>query len=131
MAHGWMEMFRTKIRRKNEFVSADARRLSTDPRTYEMLNGSSPGLNIKSPDRALASPRTRTSFTPTFAVATDSKQDYYGAARAYVTPVSSYSHPRPPSSHKDWDPKTTHAKAADAATPSKGYDMKNYPGPPD
>lgn len=108
MTHGWAEFFTTKFLRKNEFVSADARRLSIDPRTYEMLSGATPQLNIKTPDRALTSPKTRTSFTPEL----DAK-DYFGGARAYVTPLSSYSYPTPPVQQKDWDPKSTHAKSVD------------------
>ncbi|KIX02751.1 uncharacterized protein Z518_08693 [Rhinocladiella mackenziei CBS 650.93] len=112
----------TKFRRNNEFVSADARRLSNDPRTYEMLSGTAPQLNIKSPDRVLTSPNPRPAFSP----GPDSKQDYFGSARAYVNPVSSYSYPRVPSQNRDWDPKSTHARSAEVS--GTGYDMKTFPG---
>ncbi|KIW22884.1 uncharacterized protein PV07_11134 [Cladophialophora immunda] len=121
MALGWAEFFRTKLFRKSEFVSADARRFSNDPRTYEMLSGATPQLNIKTPDRALTSPRMRTEFSPT-----DTKQELYGSARAYVTPVSSYSHPTPPNQHKDWDPRLTHAKPMDLS--GKAVELNIYPG---
>ncbi|KIX99037.1 uncharacterized protein Z520_05498 [Fonsecaea multimorphosa CBS 102226] len=121
MTHGWAEFFKTKLLRKSEFVSADARRFSNDPRTYEMLSGATPQLNIQTPDRALTSPRMRTEFSPT-----DTKENLYGSARAYVTPVSSYSHPTPPSQHKDWDPKSTHAKPMDPS--GKGFELNIYSG---
>ncbi len=118
MLHGWLELFRTKFgRKKNEFVSADARHLSNDPRTYEMLSGTGTQLNIRTPDRVL-SPNPREGMSP----GPDLKQDYLGTARAYVNPVSSYSYPRPPSQQKDWDPRSTHA------SPGVAYDMKSYPG---
>jgi hypothetical protein len=123
MAQGWAELLGSKLRRKNEFVSADARRFSDDPRTYEMLGGTGPHqLNVPPPDRVLTSPTPpRPVFSPT--PPADSKQEYFTPARAYVNPVSSYSYPRPPSQHKDWDPRSTHARSN-----SKGYDLNIYPG---
>jgi hypothetical protein len=114
MTHGWIEFFRTKLFRKNEFVSADARRLSNDPRTYEMLNGATQQLNIQPPDRALTDPRTRDYETG------DVKLDPYTTARAYVTPVQSFSGPRPPTQHKDWDPKASYAQPMT----TKEFDLK-------
>ncbi|EXJ56654.1 hypothetical protein A1O7_06998 [Cladophialophora yegresii CBS 114405] len=104
MTHGWAEFFRTKLFRKSEFVSADARRLSNDPRTYEMLSAATPQLNIQPPDRALSGPRMKE-----FEHA-DAKQDFYASARTYVTPVSSFSQPKAPIQHRDWDPRATHAR---------------------
>ncbi|EXJ87048.1 hypothetical protein A1O3_04005 [Capronia epimyces CBS 606.96] len=121
MTQGWMEFFRLRFHRQHEFVSADARRLSTDPRTYEMLSGTGPPLNIQSPDRVLTSPNPRSDFSPE----PDSKRDHFIPARAYVNPDSSYSYPRPPSHLQDWDPKSTHAKPGEAG---KGYDVKIYKG---
>ncbi|EXJ88244.1 hypothetical protein A1O1_05174 [Capronia coronata CBS 617.96] len=121
MAHGWMEFFRTKVRRQNEFVSADARRLSIDPRTYEMLSGTGPQLNIQTPDRVLTSPQSQSIFSPE----PDSKQDRFSPARAYVNPQTSYSYPRPPSQLKEWDPRSTHARPGEIG---KGFDTKIYPG---
>ena len=114
MARGWAEFFRTRLFRKNEFVSADARRLSNDPRTYEMLSGTTPQLNIKTPDRAWTSPQTR-GFDMV-----DTKEGYYTATRTYVTPISSFSLPRPPTQQKDWDPRATHAQPMT----TKEFDLK-------
>lgn len=122
MTHGWRELFRTKLFKKSEFVSADARRLSNDPRTYEMLGGTTHQLNITTPDRAMTNP------TPRDFELTDAKQNPYGVARAYVTPVASYSQPRPPVVHKDWDPSATHARPMEPMT-TKEFDLKiaSYP----
>lgn len=118
MLQGWKELLMSQLKRKNEFVSADARRFSNDPRTYEMLSGTGHQLNITSPDRVL-SPTSRGGV---MSPEPDSKQDYTGGARAYVNPVTSYSYPRPPSQHRDWDPRETHAR------PDVAYDMKVYKG---
>jgi len=111
MIIGWIDLIKTKLIQRHEFVSADARRLSNDPRTYEMLSSRNPpSLNVKSPDRVVVSPST-TPFSPPSAE--DQKADYFGkAARAYVSPVQSYSAPRPPSvsQNREWDPRATHAR---------------------
>jgi hypothetical protein len=117
MVEGWRQFVRSKFQRKNEFVSADARRLSNDPRTYELLSGNNPGLNIKSPDRVLTSPLARSPYTPG---QLDSKQDYFSPARAYTNPVSSFSYPQTPSRNRDWDPMSTHAIP-------RNPDPKSYP----
>jgi 7 transmembrane receptor (Secretin family) len=115
MITGWIDLIKTKLIQRHEFVSADARRLSNDPRTYEMISSSNPpNLNVKSPDRAVMSPssiKDTTTFSPLSAE--DQKADYFGkAARAYVSPVQSYSAPRPPSvsQNTEWDPRATHAR---------------------
>lgn len=118
MLQGWVELFKSQFKRKNEFVSADARRFSNDARTYEMLSGTGHQLNITSPDRVL-SPTSRGGI---MSPEPDSKQDYAGGARTYVNPVTSYSYPRPPSQHKDWDPRATHAR------PDVAYDMQTFKG---
>jgi hypothetical protein len=130
MVLGWIDLVKRKTKKKNEFVSADARRYSTDPRTYEMLSGTPQPLNITSPDTTFSpdrksghgfkSPLERNSVT--FAPDTDmkSRDDYYaGKARAYVSPVSSYSTPRPPSSgaNREWDPSKTHATSMETPLP--------------
>jgi hypothetical protein len=126
MVLGWVDMIKRRTKKKNEFVSADARRHS-DPRTYEMLSGTPQPLNIQSPDRTLSPDRGRAFKSPlernsvTFAIDGDMKQDdYYGKARAYVSPVSSYSVPRPPSSGaaREWDPKMTHAMSTETPLPT-------------
>ena len=131
MMQGWIDLFKRKMKRKHEFVSADARRLSTDPRTYEMLSGNPQPLNMQSPDRtfspsdvhrssrAFKSPLERNSVS--FAVDSDTKHAdrYDGKVRTYVSPVSSYSTPRPPSSggKREWDPKMTHATSTETPLP--------------
>ena len=122
MITGWREFFSSKFQRKNEFVSADARRFSDDPRTYELLSGNNPGLNIKSPDRAYASPLARSPYTPG---QLDSKQDYFNSARVYNNPVTSFSYPQPPSQNRDWDPISTHAISR--SPEPKGYPMHKLP----
>lgn len=118
MIDGWSEVIRSRLRRKNEFVSADARHLSNDPRTYEMLSGTGPQLNIRSPDRALSpNPRPMASPEP------DPKQDYFRSARTYVNPISSYSYPRPPSQQKDLDLRLGHSKPGEG----NAFDAESYP----
>ena len=136
MVLGWKDLVQRKFKKKHEFVSADARRHSADPRTYEMLSGNAQALSIAKPGRTYSqrshahkSPLERNSVT--FAD-TDLKHDYenypgtfnsynseYGKARAYVSPVDSYSKPRPPSSGvgREWDPKMTHAMSTEAPLP--------------
>ena len=126
MFHGWKDLIQRRLMHKNEFVSADARRFSADPRTYEMLSGTPNPLKINPPDRIYQSPGTETSMSP-WTPDMDSKQANYGIARAYVSPVDSYSTPRPPSSGmaKEWDPQMTHAKSTHQRDPSytKGRDF--------
>ena len=118
MILGWQDLFKAKFMPRHEFVSADAKRLSNDPRTYEMLSSrGTPNLNIKSPDRAVMSPSSIKS-TP-FSPPENQKTDYFGkATRAYVSPISSYSSPRPPSvsQSREWDPRSTHARGGPTAT---------------
>ncbi len=115
------------MKRKNEFVSADARRHSADLRTYEMLSGNAQPLNIQSPDQTLSGERTSRAYksplernSVSFNMDGDIKHDHYDAkVRAYVSPVDSYSTPRPPSSggKREWDPKMTHATSMEMPLP--------------
>jgi hypothetical protein len=115
MTHGWAEFIRTRFTKRSEFVSADARQSSHDPRTYEMLSGAGPQLNVQTPDRALTSPRTR-DFEHS-----DAKDNYYyNNTRSYVTPISSFSQPRRPTQSRDWDPRATHA----GPMTTKEFDLK-------
>jgi len=116
MVEGWRELIRTKLFRRNEFVSADARRLSNDPRTYEMLSSTTPQPNLKMPKPTLSSPNssmaTPTPFSPSKGLEND---DYFGREARYVSHSLSFSTPRPPSSSqngREWDPKATHAKGS-------------------
>lgn len=109
MVLGWKDLFQRKMLKKNEFVSADVHR-NNDNRTYEMLGGTSKPLSLNPPDRSYQSPITPDSsaWSPD-----DTDKAYYGGVRTYVTPATSYSVPRPPSSgqNKDWDPRLTWAKS--------------------
>ncbi|KIV90516.1 hypothetical protein PV10_07813 [Exophiala mesophila] len=91
MVEGWKDFFRTRFRRKNEFVSADARPLPEDPH------------------RALTSPLARSPYTPE----PDMKGDYFGGARTYVNPVSNFSYPQTSAPGRDWDPRSTHAASSE------------------
>ena len=117
MTHGWIDLIRTKLFRKNEFVSADARRFSNDHRTYEMLGGDGPQLNIKTPDRAITMPRTKE-----YEIGALKSSDPYATVRAYTTPIQSFSGHRPPTTtlHKDWDSKATYAQPMT----TKEFDLK-------
>lgn len=57
MVLGWRDFIQTKVfKRRHEFVSADARQFTNDPRTYEMLDSAkaTSALNITCPDRVLS-----------------------------------------------------------------------------
>jgi hypothetical protein len=114
MVLGWKDLIQRKIGRKNEFVSADARR--NDPRTYEMLGGDQP-LNLNPPDRSYQSP-----LSPEPHQWEDPDKAGWGGVRTYVTPAASYSVPRPPSSgmNKDFDPRMTWANSH-PVSPAQGY----------
>jgi hypothetical protein len=109
MVLGWIDLYKRRLMYRHEFVSADARRLSNDPRTYEMLD-STPQPNLKSPDAAVMSPLS--SHSTPFSPEGDSKDDYFArSTKAYLSPVQSFSTPRPPSSaRREWDPRATHAR---------------------
>ena len=125
MVQGWMDLFRRILSRNHEFVSEDARRLSNDHRAYEMLSGTAAG-NLKVPESALTSPketyptyRDASSYPETSErmnpLAQNSPTEYYGHdAKTYISPSTSFSSPRPPSSaanpNKGWDPQSTYAK---------------------
>ncbi|KAF7509533.1 hypothetical protein GJ744_007933 [Endocarpon pusillum] len=96
MVLGWIDLFKRRFSRQHEFVSADARRLSSDPRTYEMLNSvTSPQTAVKTPERAAMSPNSLsvTQMSPGI----DQKIDYFGREARYQSPATSFSSPRPPS----------------------------------
>jgi hypothetical protein len=66
MVLGWRDLFRRKMLKKREFVSADVSKLSTDPRTYEMLDStrSTPALQVHSPGQANVDSNTFGSISP-------------------------------------------------------------------
>ena len=107
----WFEFFRTKFSPKREFVSLDAKRFSSDARTYELLRIGNPAL--KPPETAVTSPaihdfdayRRSLSGTP----------DYFDkeVQREYRSPTLSFSSPRTPSQaamRVELDPRATHAR---------------------
>lgn len=109
---GWVDFFKSTFTKRNEFVSADARRLSHDHHTYEMLSGPLSGSIIKSPESAVTSPREDWS-TPAERMnplAQNAPNDYFGQDKVYTSPMNSFSTPRPPSSAqtRGWDPKATY-----------------------
>ena len=111
MVLGWIDLVKRRLVHRHEFVSADARRLSNDPRTYEMLDSTTtPQPNLKTPEAVVRSPDPLRS-TP-YSPDSDSKADYFSrGSKVYLSPVSSFSTPRPPSSSRarEWDPTSTHA----------------------
>ncbi len=123
MVTGWIELVRNSFAHPREFVSVDARRLSTDPRTYEML--SSPPqtqAELKTPEPLVMSPGSIddveanrqgvTTFSPISGKGTESP-DYFGREARYSSPPSSFSTPKVPVSvaaAREWDPRSTHAR---------------------
>ena len=125
MVLGWVDLVKRKLISRHEFVSADARRLSQDPRTYEMLSSGIPQPDLKSPESVVTSPLSYRS-TP-FSPEAESKVDYFAQGKkAYISP-NSYSQPRPPSSGqvRPWDSRLTHARsnAPSGAELSRNFSM--------
>ncbi|KAK5072591.1 hypothetical protein LTR64_004934 [Lithohypha guttulata] len=126
MVLGWRDLVKSKIfRRRHEFVSADARGISNDTRTYEMLDSAktTPALNISSPDRvsspSQAHPLRSSPMTPE----PDAKQhyDYFNNKNltrvnddfSPQTPAPAYSYsPSTPRmfSPREWDHRATQAR---------------------
>jgi 7 transmembrane receptor (Secretin family) len=102
MVLGWVDLVKRHFTRHHEFVSADARRLSSDkPRPYEMLNSvTSPQPGIQSPEPVAMSPKSLsvTQMSPYV----DQKSDYFGREAQYTSPSTSFSSPRPPSATSGW-----------------------------
>ncbi|CAI7657117.1 unnamed protein product [Penicillium bialowiezense] len=113
MFAGWMDLFGRGVRRRNEFVSADANSRFVDSKGFEMLTST-----LKSPDAYMRSPspeqmaQDRSPFTspsPTF-----DRNVHLGQDARYTRPSMSFSGPRPPSSSqgaREWDPSSTFAPA--------------------
>jgi hypothetical protein len=96
MVQGWIDLVKKHVAPKHEFVSADARRLSSDPRTYEMLNSvTSPQAGIKPPEAVARSPTSPS--VAQLSPYNDQKIDYFGRDARYQSPATSFSSPRPPS----------------------------------
>lgn len=115
----WVDLVRKPFYRSHDFVSVDARRLSSDPRTYEMILSPPQSAYVaKSPDPIIVNgPIDKDYFspmTPSIKSNRSSKTDYFGKEAAYSSPTLSFSSPRPPSAGfmqgREWDPASTHAK---------------------
>ncbi|OOF94828.1 hypothetical protein ASPCADRAFT_171144 [Aspergillus carbonarius ITEM 5010] len=104
---GWAERFQSQVSQPHEFVSADARR-TPDPRTYEMISGSSLPP-YKTPEAVVRSP----SPARMMGAKSPERSHHYGREARYTRPSMSFSSPRPPSSlqgqERDWDPTATYA----------------------
>ncbi|KAI9720449.1 MAG: hypothetical protein M1812_002955 [Candelaria pacifica] len=123
MVTGWIEFIRNSFDHPREFVSVDARRMSTNPRTYEML--SSPPqtqAELKTPEPLVLSPGSIddveanqqgvTTFSPITGKGKE-PPDYFGREARYSSPPSSFSTPKVPISvtaAREWDPRLTHAR---------------------
>lgn len=136
MFTGWKIWFQEKLSSsKREFVSLDARRFSSDARTFELLKvgGQSPGYVsamqtpggetytstlqvLKTPESAVTSPSGTYGYnSPGSPVSGRETPDYFGkeVQRTYRSPTHSFSTPRAPSAtavQVDWDPRSTHAR---------------------
>ncbi|KAL8682425.1 MAG: hypothetical protein Q9186_001546 [Xanthomendoza sp. 1 TL-2023] len=114
MIPGWIDLIRTRFARKHDFVSVDARRLSTNARPYEMMT-SPPHSEYapKTPEAVVTSPSID---GDTLAVLSSQTPKEYSFTRdaKYVSPTMSFSTPRPPSSGRyhgrEWDPINTYAR---------------------
>lgn len=135
MFTGWKLWFQEKFTRQREFVSLDARRFSSDARTFELLKvggGQSPAYvatmqspsegyvatmhALKTPESAITSPSATYGYnSPGSPVSGRQTPDYFGkeVQRQYRSPTHSFSTPRAPSAtavRADWDPRSTHAR---------------------
>ncbi len=107
MFTGWYTTVKGWIKPNREFVSADARTFTKDPRSYEVLaSGGKDANRAKTPDVLLTplSPAARTGReTP----------DYFGREAKYQNPKQSFSSPRAPQgSQRAWNSNATHAPSA-------------------
>jgi hypothetical protein len=101
MVLGWVDLVKRRFAPRHEFVSADARRLSNDTRSYEMLNSiNSPQSGVKSPEPVAMSPNSLS--ISQMSPHADQKTDYFGREAKYTSPVTSFSSPRPPSASGGW-----------------------------
>lgn len=136
MFTGWKIWFQEKFSSsKREFVSLDARRFSSDARTFELLKVGGQSLGyvsamqtpggetytstlqaLKAPESAVTSPSGTYGYnSPGSPVSGRETPDYFGkeVQRTYRSPTHSFSTPRAPSAtavQVDWDPRSTHAR---------------------
>ncbi|PLB46027.1 hypothetical protein P170DRAFT_364181 [Aspergillus steynii IBT 23096] len=104
--HGWVDLFRSTFGKREEYVSADARSLLPDSRTYEML-GNATISPLKTPEPVVRSPSPERITSP------DPGDGSYGRDARYVQPSMSFSSPRPPgptyAGGREWVPEATFA----------------------
>lgn len=110
----WIDFFRNRFSKKREFVSLDARRFSSDARTFELLKVQQSSPLPKFPESAVTSP-SGMDFDNDRDMARSPTPEYFGkeAARDYRSPKLSFSSPRAPSQvaqRMEWDPRSTHAR---------------------
>ncbi|KAI4112912.1 MAG: hypothetical protein LQ345_006015 [Seirophora villosa] len=98
MVPAWIGLIRKRFTRSHDFVSVDAKRLSTGPRHYELIT-SPPQTgykSLKTPEAAVTSPSIDGS---TIAVLSPGNaQEYFPRDAKYFSPTMSFSTPRAPSS---------------------------------
>ncbi|KAJ9648570.1 hypothetical protein H2199_001425 [Coniosporium tulheliwenetii] len=113
MFTAWVKFLRTKLARKREFVSLDARRCSADARAYELLKlGTKPTI-IRSPETEITSPAD--TYASPISGGRSGTPDYFAkdVHRHYRSPNMSFSSPTTPNQmalRVDWDPRSTHAR---------------------
>lgn len=139
MIYGWIGLLRGGLKRSNDFVSVDARRLSAAPHDFEMVTPR-PGYTPKGPDSRVASVSSYGETDSIMEMSPSSRKELYANEKAYITPSLSFSAPIPPSAGRrysnpsrapsigrieglpsrqsslvspqvrEWDPSATHAK---------------------
>jgi hypothetical protein len=111
MFTGWVEFFRIKFGSQREFVSLDAKQYAD--KNYELANIQSP---VKAPESAVTSPGSE--FDPWRRSVTNTPDHFSKEVqRMYQTPTLSFSTPRAPSSHVEFDPRSTYARGGLALHP--------------
>lgn len=116
MVSGWIALLKKPFSHSQDFVSVDARRLSSDPRHYEMiLSPPQTAYAAKSPDPLMETyPVDKELPSPLAPSFQTTRTDYFGKPVTYTSPMLSFSTPRPPSTGvsqgREWDPEGTHAK---------------------
>ncbi|KAL9014193.1 MAG: hypothetical protein Q9173_001156 [Seirophora scorigena] len=113
MVLAWIGLVRKRFTRSHDFVSVDAKCLSTGPRHYELITSppQTGYTSLKTPEAAVTSPSIDGN---TIAVLSpENPREYFPRDAKYVSPTMSFSTPRAPSSGRhhgrEWDPASTHA----------------------
>jgi hypothetical protein len=96
MVYGWIGLIRSGLKRSNDFVSVDARRLSAAPHDFEMVTPR-PIYTPKGPDSRITSVSSYGETDIIMEMSPSSRKELYPNEKAYTTPNLSFSAPRPPS----------------------------------